>query len=283
MPPASPDMPHNLPELLSRASFPEATPAFDASETPEARAHFLYSEEGPDPEARVDQDLRMLHDSRATAPQRDLGRLREFSDDTPGGAAAPESAAPGGVPWENPAHYGWVGGFMSTLRGVMFRGPDFFSSLGNDGPQALGYLFFVLSGYMGILGSSIWSPAAELLLPGVLPLPPGRTFLPLLLLLAPAALGLMLLFSAGFIRIVLRIFAPDRADFALIYKVVCYAPASFVLCVVPFVGPPLAAAWFLVSMTTGCRAALGISRSLTLLAALPPALLMLVALAACVL
>jgi hypothetical protein len=264
---------------------PDAPSSDDASGN-EQRARFPYSEEGPNPEARVEQDLRMLRDARSAAPQRDLGRLREFPDDAPGddagaGLGGAGSGGAGGVPWENPALYGWVGGFTATLRGVMFRGPEFFSSLGNEWSPALGYLFFVLAGYFCILGSSAWILAAEMLLPGVLPLPPGRTILPLLLLPAPAALGLVLLFSAGFIRVMLRVFAPDRADFVLIYKVVCYAPAPFVLCIVPFVGPPLAALWFLVSTLTGCRNALGISRPLALFAGLPPALLMLVAIAAC--
>jgi hypothetical protein len=260
---------------------PDAASPDAASGNAPPRARFPYSEESPDPEARVEQDLRMLHDSRSAVPQRDLGRLREFPDEVPGDDAGAGSGDAGGVPWENPAFYGWVGGFTATLRGVMFRGPEFFSSLGNEGSPALGYLFFALNGYLCILGSSAWSLAAEMLLPGVLPLPPGRTILPLLLLTAPAALGLMLLFSVGFMRIVLRIFAPDKADFIPIYKVVCYAAAPFVLCIVPFVGPPLAALWFLVSMLTGCRSALGISLPLALFAALPPALLMLVAVAAC--
>jgi hypothetical protein len=260
---------------------PDAASSDDASGNARARARFPYAEEGPDPEARVEQDLRMLHDARNAVPQRDLGRLREFPDDVPGDEVGSGLGGAGGVPWENPAFYGWVGGFTATLRGVMFKGPEFFSSLGNEWSPALGYLFFVLAGYLCILGSSAWILAAEMLLPGVLPLPPGRTVLPLLLLSAPIALGLMLLFSAGFIRVMMRIFAPDRADFVPIYKVVCYAPAPFVLCIVPFVGPPLAAIWFLVSMMTGCRNALGISLPLALFAALPPALLMLVAVAVC--
>jgi hypothetical protein len=266
----------------SLSSVPDAPSSpDDASRNARPGVRFLYSEEGPDPEARVEQDLRMLHDSRNAAPQRDLGRLRELSDEAQSDDAGAGSGDPGGVPWENPAFYGWIGGFTATLRGVMFRGPEFFSSLGSEGSPALGYLFFVLAGYLCILGSSAWILAAEMLLPGVLPLPPGRTILPLLLLPAPAALGLMLLFSAGFIRVVLRIFAPDRAEFMPIYKVVCYAPAPFVLCIVPFVGPPLAAIWFLVSMLTGCRNALGISLPLALFAVLPPALLMLLTVAVC--
>jgi hypothetical protein len=269
------------PGARSLSPMPDAQPTDEVSGNARAPARFIYSEDGPDPEARVEQDLCMLHDSRSAVPQRDLGRLREFPDDTQGGGAGTGSGDPGGVPWENPAHYGWIGGFTATLRGVMFRGPEFFSSLGSDGSPALGYLFFVLAGYICILGSSAWSRAAEMLLPGVLPLTPGKAVLPLLLLSAPAALGLILLFSAGFIRVVLRIFAPDQADFMPIYKVICYAPASFVLCIVPFVGPPLAAIWFLVSMLIGCRNALGMSMPLSLLAALPPSLLILAAVAVC--
>jgi hypothetical protein len=263
-----------------RSPLPDAPPDVEPYDDKRDLPHFLYSEEGPDPEARVEQDIRMLKDPRSYAPLRDLGRLREFAEEQPDEGRAGDGGA-GGVPWENPALYGWLGGFMASLRGVMFKGPEFFSCMGNEGSPAPGYLFFVLTGYICIFGSLAWRLAAEVLLPGVLPLPAGRAILPVLLLLAPAALGLMLLFVVGCIRIVLRVFAPDRAAFIPVYKVVSYSSAPFVLCVVPFIGPPLGAIWFLVSLVTGCRCALGLPWPLALLAPLPPALLMLGTVVAC--
>jgi hypothetical protein len=239
---------------------------------------FIYAGDGPPPEERVDQDMGLLRDDRSSIPVRDLGRLKEFPDneeDEDFLSFAGEEEEARSVPWENPAECGWVGGFMATLRGVMFGGPSFFASFSNRGSLAPGYLFFILMGYICVFGSLAWSMAAEALLPGVLPLPVGRMALPVLILLAPIALGLMQLFVVGCIRLVMRLFAPERADFVLIYKVVSYAPASFVLCVVPFVGPPIAAVWFMVSLVGGCRGALRLSWPLSLCASLPPAFLLL--------
>jgi hypothetical protein len=241
---------------------------------------FIYSGDGPPPEERVEQDMDMLKDVRQSVPVRDLGRLKEFSEEE--GEEDFLSLEPGvdaeegeGIPWENPAVCGWVGGFAATLRGVMFKGSSFFASFSNKGSLAPGYLFFILMGYVCILGSLAWSLAAEAFLPGLLPLPSGRVALPVLLLLAPIALGLMQLFVVGCIRLVLLAFAPERADFGLVYKVVSYAPASFILCIVPFVGPPLAAVWFIVSLISGCRNALRLSWPLSLGVSLPPALVLL--------
>jgi hypothetical protein len=245
---------------------------------------FIYAGEGPPPEERVEQDLSLLRDERSSIPVRDLGRLKEVADNEEDdsflsgageGEGEGEEEKAQSVPWENPEECGWIGGFISTLRGAMFGGPSFFASFGNKGSLAPGYLFFILMGYVCIFGSLAWSMAAEALLPGVLPLPASRMALPVLILLAPIALGLMQLFVVGCIRLVMRLFAPERADFVLIYKVVSYAPASFILCVVPFVGPPIAAVWFIVSLVSGCRGALCLSWPLSLCASLPPALLLL--------
>lgn len=239
---------------------------------------FPYGKDGPAPEERVEHDLRMLNaDQRTGRPVRDLGKLKEFPDYAAGDErpGLHELYNPNEIPWENPARYGWIRGFMATLSGVMFRASSFFTMFNSSGSLAPGYLFFLVLGYVTILGSLAWGQATVMLLPeAALPFA-GRVALPLLLLLAPLALGLMLLFVTGFIRICLLLFAPDKADFVLIYKVASYSVAPFVLSVVPFVGPPLGAVWFLASLIAGCRHGLGLSWPLAVLTPLPPAALLL--------
>jgi hypothetical protein len=259
----------------------------DSAEKESGHFIFPYSDGGPDPEERVEQDMRMLRDASPERPLRDLGTLREFSDPQNAGSsgqAAPDSQQyPGftdnAIPWENPARNGWLRGFTATLHGVMFKGPEFFSGFNASGSLAPGYLFFLIMGYVTIISSLAWTQAAAILLPDLAPGLIGRVGLPILLLLAPIALGLMLLFVTGCIRITLRIFAPDQADFTVIYRIVSYAVAPFILSVVPFVGPPLGAIWFLVSLITGCRNSLGLSWPLAVLVPLPPALMLLFGLA----
>lgn len=259
---------------------PAGSPDFAAPPAPAHPAALPYSENGARPEDRVEHDLQMLHAASDARHLRDLGRLGEDQDaggesDAPSGTVAGEESAAWGVPWENPARHGWAKGFVSTVKDVMFRGPAFFSGMTPEGSLAPGYLFFLLLGYLTILSSLAWEQAAAVLLPGILPLSVNRFVLPVLLLLAPIALGLMLLFVTGFIRIIVSLLGPENADFALVYKVVSYSVAPFVLSVVPFVGPPIGALWFLGSLILGCRYALRLSWPLASFAPLLPAALLL--------
>ncbi|MDL2279705.1 zinc-ribbon domain-containing protein [Desulfovibrio sp. OttesenSCG-928-G11] len=258
----------------------------------------VYGENGPDPEERVEKDMAMLRAASASGPMRDLGRLREFPDPaqaseagaepddgellhlpTPEAAPDPDQDAERRTPaWEH-ARGSRLAAFNATVRGVMFGGPDYFAGMSGGGSLVPGYLFFLLMGYVCILCSLAWRGLAELLMPGLLPPFPRGLVLPALLLLAPAALGLMQLFVTGWIRLLLRLLVPDQADFGLIYKVVSYAVAPFVLSIVPFAGPLLGAAWFMASLTSGCRGALRLSLPLSILLPLPPALLLLITLA----
>lgn len=234
-------------------------------------------EDAGDAEERVNHDMEMLKDASPARPLRDLGRLREFSEfeAEPEGGEAAWAESSNGIPWENPALHGWLKGFMATVHGVMFRAPEFFARFSGAGSLAPGYLFFLVLGYISILGAIVWSQAATALLPELPSLLSQQMSLPVLLLLAPVALGLMLLFVTGFIRLGLRLFEPAKADFALIYKVVGYSVAPFVLSVVPFVGPPLAALWFIASLMLGCRYALGLSWKLAVSMPLLPAVMLL--------
>ncbi|MDL2267081.1 zinc-ribbon domain-containing protein [Desulfovibrio sp. OttesenSCG-928-G15] len=258
-------------------------------------AVFPYADDGPPPEERVEQHMRMLQDTHSPdRPTRHLGMLKDYGD-TPGqqptgkqardrilppmtdadevlGASPLEASEESGVPWENPAQNGWFKGFVATLQGVMFRGPEFFSGITGGGSLVPGYIFFLVMGYVAILSTLAWVHATTVLLPpDVVTLPDSKVALPLLLLLAPLALGLMLLFVTGCIRVFLRLFAPDKANFGRIYKVTAYAFAPLVLSVVPIIGPAIGGIWFLAAIAIGCRHTLklpwGLAAPLSLLPA----------------
>ena len=248
-----------------------------------------YGEGSPRPEERVERDMRFLRESPDDSrPTRNLGSLLDYPD--PDGLSfedamsAPNAGADmddypesreSAVPWEHPAAHGWIAAFMGTLHGVMFRGPAFFTRLSAYGSLGPGYLFFLIMGYVAILGSLLWSQAMAALLPGAVHGLAERIALPVLLLLAPIALGLMLLFVAGFIRVILLLLAPEKSEFPLVYRVVSYSMAPFVLSIVPFVGPVIGAAWFVAALIIGCRNALGLSWRLAVFAPLPPAAMLL--------
>lgn len=269
------------------------------SSTPSANTRTLvnYSERGSTPEDIVEEDIKILqHSPTAKRPLRDLGKLKEFLEpkisppdefaEGPVSAENEEDAAeyyPGpftehehgetNVPWENPENYGgWPKALVSTIYMVMLRAPSFFSSLGKPSTSLSHcYLFFLILGYIAIIGSVFWGELTQLLIQDAPPRLDNLLTLPVLLVVAPLALGLMQLFVTGCIRLQLRVLAPDRADFATSYRITAYAVAPFVVCLIPFVGPYIAAGWFAYTLATGCRYALGLSWWASLAVTLPPA------------
>lgn len=267
-PPPHPENPATAQKLQPAET---AEPADNGAAVPrqDTPVIFPYANEGAKPEERVEHSLRMLRQETPSRPLRDLGRLREFPDSESDEENAKE---PGGeIPWENPARYGWVKGFMGTVRGVMFNAPGIFSAINPVGSLAPGYLFFLTLGYISIIATVVWGHVTALLLPGVLSPLGAPVALPVLLLLAPVALGLMLLFVTGLIRIFVSLLAPEKASFPLIYRIVSYSVAPFILSIVPFVGPGLGALWFLATLILGCRHGLGLSWGLAVIAPLFPA------------
>jgi predicted Zn finger-like uncharacterized protein len=268
------------PDSLDGRAGPEQIPA---------APRFLYAENGPDPEERVEHDLLMLRDDNSGRPMRDLGRLKEFPADAEGEKAEslqladfpPEQEAVENIPWEQGGGAGRLKAFFATVRGAMFGGPAFFAGLTGAGSLAPGYLFFLLMGYAGALSTWGWFAAARTLIPDLAAFAPPPVAVPALLLLGPVILGLMLLFATGWVRLSLRLLAPDKADFGKIFKLVSYSAAPLVLCVVPFAGPLLGAVWSFAALAMGCRGALGLSRALSVCVPVPPVALILAAIAWC--
>jgi len=67
----------------------------------------------------------------------------------------------------------------------------------------------------------------------------------------------------------IRMVRPDRADFATTLRVVCYSAAPLVLCIIPMVGSIIASIWFVLATFIGCKYALDLPWSRTVLALLP--------------
>lgn len=177
------------------------------------------------------------------------------------------------APWENMKEYGgWFKALLTTIFLVMLRAPSFYSNLGKTGaPLKHCYLFFLILGYVAIIGSVLWAEITMLIIQDAAPLVDNLLTLPVLLVTAPLLLGLMQLFVTGCMRLQLKLLAPERSDFASSFRITAYSVAPFVMCLVPFVGPSIAAVWFAFALTTGCRYALGLSWVNAVAVTLPPA------------
>ncbi len=271
--------------------FREAPPAPEPPQYPEPSPSLpllAYTTSGTPPEQKVERDLLLLHDE-TERPMRDLGKLDDRPDlpEAPispdprqsaenqreeDGGSVPDNLPDDDIPWENPSAYGWRRAFTSTLHGVMFNGPAFFSRIRGKGSLAPGYLFFLLLSLFAIGCSAFWTQAAFRLLRTGEAVPQSSFNLSVILLVSPIVLGLVQLFITGFIRVMLSLFAPEKAGFAAIFKIVSYSVSPLILSIVPFVGPVVGALWVLAALLTGCRSSLGISWQLAVAVPLPPAL-----------
>ena len=275
MPPASDTPRHRQEQADSAAQQGETTelslsPESHEDDLPEHGQQlkppfFSYADSDLTPEEKVEQDMRLLQ-AEGYRPSRDLGNIDDHIALLD--AQQEEISTPDSTPWENPREHGWLRAFTRTIHGAMFSAPEFFMGLSPTGPLAPGYLFFLLLGYVAILCAALWRHALGNILAAAQPA--GPLALPVLLLLAPVALGLALLLLTGCIRVILQLFAPEKALFPLLFKLISYSVAPLILSIIPFVGPPVGLLWFLTVFTIGCRHRLELSWPLVLLGVLPP-------------
>ena len=189
------------------------------------------------------------------------------------------SGVPQGAPWEQPEHYGFLNSFTKTLLGVMFHPREFFGNVRCNMPLIRPALFFVLMTLYEVLCSRIWlmkslrEMAVQVTDPQKLALAENLMNsldnVPLALVITPFFALAQVFFIAGIYHLMFRIVQPGKADFATTLRIVCYSSAPYVLTIVPIMGSNIASVWFIVSLFLGCKYALGIPWTRTLLAMLP--------------
>ena len=193
-------------------------------------------------------------------------------------SASRNDGRPDGAPWESPEYYGFWGSFSRTLLGVMFHGPDFFRHVRCNFSVIRPILFYVLLSLFQMLASRLWSMKALRELTATATDPQTLAMaealmksmnLPLMLLVTPFFSIFQAVILAGLYHLMIRMVQPDRADFATTLRVVCYSSAPLVLCIVPMVGSLIASLWFVAAAFIGCKFALNLSWSRTVLALLP--------------
>ena len=185
---------------------------------------------------------------------------------------------PDGAPWESPEYYGFWGSFSRTLLGVLFHAPDFFRHVRCSFSLIRPILFYVLLSLFQMLASRLWSMKALQELTTTATDPQTLAMaealmksmnLPLMLLVTPFFSIFQAVILAGLYHLMIRMVQPDRADFATTLRVVCYSAAPLVFCIVPMVGSLIASVWFVAAAFIGCKFALNLSWSRTVLALLP--------------
>lgn len=204
--------------------------------------------------------------------------VRQYDEEQDSGMGVRRDGRPAGAPWESPEYYGFWGSFSRTLLGVLFHPRDFFSNVRCANSAVRPILFYVLLSLFQVLAARLWTMQALREISATATDPQMLAMsenlmqslnMPLTLLITPFFSIFQAVIVAGIYHLMIRIVQPDRADFSTTLRVVCYSVAPMVLCIVPFVGSLLASIWFTVAVFIGCRYALRLTWTRTLLALLP--------------
>lgn len=181
-------------------------------------------------------------------------------------------------PWaEAPQPDGWFSAFVQTVIRVMFSAPIFFQSLRPTAQiwRPLAFFIIVCSaktlieyGWVSALYSYVSAdPQLQEMFRFVSPIASAPV---LLLLLFRLGWLLFQLFLFAFLMyLVYRLVAPGRAVFMIVYQVLVYSSAPWMLCIVPFVGTLAGSLWSIGCLAVGCKSALGLTWPQTLIGFLP--------------
>ena len=177
-------------------------------------------------------------------------------------------------PWDMaPAPAGYISAFYQTTLRVMFGGGRFFARLNPDAPQWRS-LFYYLVVVLVLIGTQLfWLHMSREVLEQNLP--PNNVFgmlirfaieQPLLYgLTAVASFVFQLYILSALLLLGFRIAGVRHAAFYLIFQVVAYSAAPVLLCLIPVLGVQVGIIWSMACIITGCRMALGLDWSRTLL------------------
>ena len=191
-------------------------------------------------------------------------------------ALPPPDEAPN--PWENP-HDGYPAAFYQTAVRVLFAAPRFFAGLAPQKHLVRALVFYLIVGLIQVAAEQFWLAVfAKILAPRaesdpqfaqLLALLSREMSLPLFVLARTAFITFELFVMAVLYHVTLRLVAPGRTDFSLVFQVLAYASAPGLLGIIPILGSLAGFIWSIACSIVGCRYALRITWTQTLMALAP--------------
>lgn len=230
------------------------------------------------PQAEEEEDIRLV---ASRAYQEEADRFRKESE-----ASESNDVASGTNPWQlAPEPDGWVAAFFQTVGRVMFAPSKFFSCLNPHTSlfRPLGFYAILLLGQSFL--DRVWGKFfLSVLSPGATADPQLEKMLQLLATENDMLLGILLhcgimlfqlyLFSA-ILNFTYRLIAPQKTSFELVFQLLAYSAAPAILSIVPVLGSLVAMVWSVGCFLIGCKTALNLNWTRTLLGVLPVFILML--------
>lgn len=182
------------------------------------------------------------------------------------------------VPWEHPERHGFFRSFFRTIARVMLSGKEFFSTIHSQASSLRPASFYAIIGLVQALVGYLSSPSMvdfiksanidpqkQILMENLMS---GQS-LTMLIITTPFIMILQLLVYTAFVYLAIRITNPEKADFPLTLRIIAYASAPMILCIVPYLGGFIGLVWFIYNIFIGVKYALRLSWQRTFLALAP--------------
>lgn len=190
------------------------------------------------------------------------------------------NAAKAQNPWQiAPEPYGWPTAFYQTVLGVMLKPAAFFLTLRRSTPIGKAFAFFVIISIFQTLVERLWgkviysflSDAArdDEALQQLLKLLNPDTSIFVLISLRSFALIVQLFVFALLMFLAYRIVAREKTSFSLVFQIVAYSSAPWVLCIIPAAGSVTGTIWGIACLALGCQTAMRLTWPQTLIGFLP--------------
>lgn len=223
-------------------------------------------------------------DIRVTASNAYKREAKRFADEQAAANAVVYSSAAFN-PWDcAPMPDGWAAAFYQTVIRVMFQAQAFFANLFPRASVLRPLAFFLIicilqtlieRGWGEIFASFLAEEAAnDPQLAKLTAILAPDTSIFLTLLLRGAAFVLQIYLFSLLMFLAYRIVARERATFALVFQILAYSAAPWILCIIPALGSLVGAVWGIGCMAVGCKAAMGLTWPQTIIGFLPPLFVM---------
>ncbi|MGQ9920103.1 MAG: YIP1 family protein [Desulfobacca sp.] len=191
------------------------------------------------------------------------------------------------VPWED-GQRASLPALLATLGQILARPRRFFAGLPQSGGLAEPLGFVLLVGSTGLLSLLLWQAVLEGMVTGPLPeglvadyltsLQDNPRLVFALVLMTPLCVALSQSIFSIFLCGALRLVGPGATSFAAVFRVVAYAQAPAVMCLLPWIGGLVARLWHLWLLVCGLSQTLRLSTGKALLSLFVAALLLFLAL-----
>ena len=185
-----------------------------------------------------------------------------------------EAERGGPVPWEDMVHYGVLGGYVQTLKRVIFHSRIFFSAMPGMGEVGRPVLFYLVTYLIQLFTTLMWINVLYTLPDTLQEMMAEISLLQVLLAaIMQAVTGLCLV--SILCSVALRLGGIKNVRVIKTLRIVCYSCAGLVLGIVPFFGPLMSLLWVAMCMYQGFVHGYGATRVQALASMLPVCLLLL--------